>query len=131
MLEVTDFCVFKSESINEYADSRSGYCQFFFETCCPLETINVSATTFSSPYLNRLQRKRERCFKNGQKGHFSHMNEQISEEIGHISSLIQRNSSNENDETRLAEINASFTFDRSAPDLGPLSLQMKTAQRFH
>ncbi len=151
MLEVTDFCIFKSESVNEYADSWSGYSQFFFETCCPLETIKVSATT--SPYLDRLQRKRERCFKNGQKGHFSHMNEQISKEIGHISYLItrklfafstskgiwstiklvtgERNSSNESDETRLDEINASVTFDRSAPDLGPLSLQMKTAQVFH
>ncbi len=45
MLEATDLSIFKSQSINEYADSLSDCCQFCFDTCCPLETIYVSTTT--------------------------------------------------------------------------------------
>ncbi len=58
MLEATDFSIFKTESINEYADSLSDYCQFCFDTCCPLETIYVSTTKISSPHLNRLRTRK-------------------------------------------------------------------------
>ncbi len=56
-------------------------CQFCFHTCCPLETIYVSTIEVSSPHLNRLRRKKECCFKIGQKQNLGHVNEQISEEI--------------------------------------------------
>ncbi len=109
----------------------------------------VSATKVSSPHLNRLRRKKERYFKNGQKHRLNHINEQISSEIKRISSLITRRlfifsnpkdtwnalkqltgehfSYNVNDETSLDDLNASFINDRSAPELEPLSLPMSTA----
>ncbi len=71
MLEATDFSIFKGESISEYTDSLSEYCRFCFNTPYHLETIYVSATNVSSPHLNRLRRKEESCFKNGQKQRLS------------------------------------------------------------
>ncbi len=84
MLEATDFSIFKSESIHDFADSLAEYCQFCFDTCCPLETVYVSATKVSSPHLSRLRRKKKRYFKNGQKHRLNHINEQISDEIKRI-----------------------------------------------
>ncbi len=149
MLEATNFSIFKTESINEYADSLSDYCQFCFDTCCPLETIYVSTTKISSPHLNCPRRKKERCFKNGQKQHLSHVNEQISEGIWRISSLVtskllesntpkdiwrilrlltgERASSTVNVDKSVDELNASFIHDRNAPDLEPLTLHTSTA----
>ncbi len=71
MLEATNFSIFKSESIQDYADSLAEYYQFCFDTCCPLEAVYVSATNVSSPHLNHLRRKKERYFKNGQKHHLT------------------------------------------------------------
>ncbi len=149
MLEATDLSIFKTESINEYADSLSDYFQFCFDTCCPLETIYVSTTNISSPHLNRLRRKKERCFKTGQKQHLSHVNEQISEEIRRFSSLVtskllasntpkdtwrilrlltgERASSSVNVDISVDELNASFIHDPNAPNLEPLTLPISTA----
>ncbi len=151
MLEAKGFSIFKSESINEYANSLSEYCKFCFDSCCHLETIHVSTTKISSPHLNRLRRKKDRCFKTGQKQHLSHVYEQISEEIRRISSLVtrkllapstpqntwrilrlltgERASSIVNVDISLNELNASFIHDRDALDLEPLSLPMSTAPR--
>ncbi len=75
MLEATD------ESKHDLANSLPEYCQFCLVTWCPLETVYVSATIVSSPHLNRLRRKKESYFKDGQKHHLNYINEQIRDEI--------------------------------------------------
>ncbi len=49
MLEATDFSILKSESIHDFENSLAEYCQFCFDTCCPLETVYVSASKVSPP----------------------------------------------------------------------------------
>ena len=90
MISSTNFDIFSESDLSSYVDKLSSYLNFCFDICCPVETLFIRASNFSSPYLKQLRRKKEFAYKHSMASEVKRLTELISTEIHRLNEIYTK-----------------------------------------
>nr|CAH8820643.1 unnamed protein product [Trichobilharzia regenti] len=63
MLSDTKWDLFINDSLDDTISNITSYLKFYFQICCPRETLFVKFDSFSSTRLKKLRREKEKLYK--------------------------------------------------------------------
>ncbi|MGL5707187.1 MAG: reverse transcriptase family protein, partial [Aeromonas sp.] len=87
MVASTDFSTFVDQDPSIHCEHLTGYLNFCFDQCCPMETIFLRPDGFSSPLLKQLRRKKEKAYKQDMRSVVKHLSRAIRSEIQRLNKL--------------------------------------------